>query len=1513
MKKYILIVILSLSYNLFSQTTYVPDDIFEAYLETHDANGNIVAVGSSTSMGNGISNDNYVTTANINTVTTLNVSGLGISDLTGIEDFTDMDDLNFSNNAISTVNLSQLTSLRLLKCNNNNLTSLNVFDNISLSEINCSNNQLTTLHLNNNFSLVKVDCSANQINDFNINFIVNYLYGGYNPKIEILNCSNNNLSQLDLLKMESNNITSFNATTNPNLTCIQIDNPNTPSTPTWQKDPIASYSTNCHYNETYVPDDNFEKYFETHDANGNTVTVGDPNSMGNGIYNDDYVLTSRINTVTNLVIGPFGITDLTGIEDFTSLQTLDVSLNNLTSVNLSQNTALTHLMIYLCNLSSLDVSSNTALTHLECFSNNISSLNIGTNTALTYLDCSGNNLTSLNLNQNTALTYLDCNSNQLSSLDVSQNTNLTYLDSSENQITYLNISQNSALTKLYCFTNQLTSLSVYYNNNLQLLACGDNQISNLILPNVKTNLINIAVSNTQLTSLDISDYPNVNSIFCDNNQLQQLNVKNGNNTNIFNNNFDATNNPNLTCIEVDDATWSTANWTNIDATASFSNNCNFNETNVPDDNFEAYLETHDANGNVVPLGDPNSMGNGIANDNFVTTANINTVTTLNVSNLNISNLIGIEDFTALQVLNCSNNNLTDLITDQNTSLIELDCSYNQISSLGVAPTTIQKVICNDNNMNVLVVNPATLKYLYCQNNNYQVLDLQYMYNLIEVNCSNNQLSSLSVINSAGNLTKLNISNNNFTGIDVSNNPNLQILDCSNNQITNAGFNLQSQTNLLALNCSNNLLTQLDVSQATLLEDLTCNDNQLSSLDLSQNTSLITLICDNNQIANILSPSNSLMLLNCSNNQLTALDITQNTQLSDFDCSNNQIGNLDFSANTQIQRIACDANQLNQLDVSQNSQLIILTCNNNPTLTNISMANGNNINITNFQANNNQYLACIEVDDISIPNSPVWQKDDNASYSENCTLKTKIWENGQWTNGAPTITDIAIIRDNYNTSSAGNIEAKTITIDSGYNLNIQSGNYLKIAQNTIYNGNIYIYNTGSYVQVNDLAKNLGNGIFKVAIQTTSLDDEHRFTYFSSPVESETLQVFSSWAKMNYIWDFDTAIQDWNILNGNETMQTITGYAVEPSATNSFPFQALTEFTGKPHNGSYSTSLVFNPGGVDDDNKLIGNPYPSAIDATMLLNQNSGANAFYFWTHKSALGATGYLGDDYAVWNNSGGVASTSGSPAPTGFIASGQGFFVTATANGNLTFNNGMRVTGNNNDFRRPNTNESKLWLNLTNNNQYFSQVLIAFSENGTDDFDPTYDAVRLNSGSEIRFYSIGNNNEQFAIETFGNLTEDKTVKLGIETQQIGKFAFKIDHYQNLENIQLYLKDHLLNILFNLRAGNYEFNIDQLGTINNRFELVFVKNNLSVDNQYINDLLSVYQNFQNELVFDAIGNEKIESIKIYDLLGKTLLKRFNINNKRDILNHYFKTGEIIFIATKLYSGKIIHSKIYIKNY
>lgn len=231
----------------------------------------------------------------------------------------------------------------------------------------------------------------------------------------------------------------------------------------------------CGY--TYVPDDNFEEYLETHDEYGNPVIVGDVNSMGDGILYNDFVPTTKIELVIYLKIDGLNIVDLTGIEDFTSLETLYCFNNNLIEIDLSQNTALINLRCYSNQLASLDVSQNTALVYLYIYSNRITELDVSQNTDLKYFRCQINQLKELDLSQNTALVYFRGDTNQLTELDVSQNIDLEYLGLPNNQLMELDLSQNTALKNLRCHNNQLTELDLSQNTDLVQLFCYNNQLT----------------------------------------------------------------------------------------------------------------------------------------------------------------------------------------------------------------------------------------------------------------------------------------------------------------------------------------------------------------------------------------------------------------------------------------------------------------------------------------------------------------------------------------------------------------------------------------------------------------------------------------------------------------------------------------------------------------------------------------------------------------------------------------------------------------------------------------------------------------------------------------------------------------------------------------------------------------------------------------------------------------------------------------------------------------------------
>jgi len=130
--------------------------------------------------------------------------------------------------------------------------------------------------------------------------------------------------------------------------------------------------------------------------------------------------------------------------------------------------------------------------------------------------------------------------------------NVTNLDVGSNDLTAVDLSQNTKLVQIFVDNNQLTSLNVSTLADLQSLYCNNNDLS----------------------TLDVSNNGKLINFNCMNNDLTHLNLKNGNNTVMGGFGLQATGNPNLTCIEVDDIAWATSNWSNnVDNPSAFSDDC----------------------------------------------------------------------------------------------------------------------------------------------------------------------------------------------------------------------------------------------------------------------------------------------------------------------------------------------------------------------------------------------------------------------------------------------------------------------------------------------------------------------------------------------------------------------------------------------------------------------------------------------------------------------------------------------------------------------------------------------------------------------------------------------------------------------------------------------------------------------------------------------------------------------------------------------------------------------------
>ena len=300
---------------------------------------------------------------------------------------------------------------------------------------------------------------------------------------------------------------------------------------------IFCFSFNLIAQKTYVPDDNFENYLES-------------NGMGDGITNNDSVLNSNINTVISIDVNSLSISDLTGIEGFTDL---------------------TSLVAYGNFISNLDLTNLILLESLIFNSNQLTSLDLSNNLVLRDLRLNNNFITSLDLTNNTNLEILHLQNNQLTSIDIVSCDKLRYLEVNNNSLSNLNLSP--------CAFNDLC-YQIPESFGHFVLRANDNLLNSIDLTNCNV-LKALNLSQNNLNSLDLTSNDSLMQLDASQNDLFTLNLKNNNNINFTNLSsnfptFDARFNPNLHCINVDDASYSSSNWTNIDSQQYFDNNCTYN-------------------------------------------------------------------------------------------------------------------------------------------------------------------------------------------------------------------------------------------------------------------------------------------------------------------------------------------------------------------------------------------------------------------------------------------------------------------------------------------------------------------------------------------------------------------------------------------------------------------------------------------------------------------------------------------------------------------------------------------------------------------------------------------------------------------------------------------------------------------------------------------------------------------------------------------------------------------------
>jgi len=337
-----------------------------------------------------------------------------------------------------------------------------------------------------------------------------------------LNLSNNQLTEIDLssninitqLNLDDNQLTSIDFTNNSSLQVVTLLN-------NAFTQEALDYLAGIDWIEELTLD-------TTPIDTGEINTIFPDVNLASCV--KGYVDTNNINdlnAIEELVCHRQGITDATGIEVLTQLKTLDFYGNELTSIDVSQNTLLTSLTLASNKLTDIDVSHNTALTFLELkFNKEISSLDVSNNTQLLTLSLTLNKLTTIDVSNNTLLVNLNVAYNQLTSIDVTNNTDLQILELSyDNQITSIDVTNNTELKVLTLHNNQISSIDISKLPLLEELHLAGNQLTSLDVSN-NPNLTILRAWSNAITAIDTSNNPELTALSLAENQLTSVDFSN---------------------------------------------------------------------------------------------------------------------------------------------------------------------------------------------------------------------------------------------------------------------------------------------------------------------------------------------------------------------------------------------------------------------------------------------------------------------------------------------------------------------------------------------------------------------------------------------------------------------------------------------------------------------------------------------------------------------------------------------------------------------------------------------------------------------------------------------------------------------------------------------------------------------------------------------------------------------------------------------------------------------------
>lgn len=472
------------------------------------------------------------------------------------------------------------------------------------------------------------------------------------------------------------------------------------------------------------------------------------------------------------------------------------------------------------------------------------------------------------------------------------------------------------------------------------------------------------------------------------------------------------------------------------------------------------------------------------------------------------------------------------------------------------------------------------------------------------------------------------------------------------------------------------------------------------------------------------------------------------------------------------------------------------------------------------------------------------------------------------------------------------------------ITLSSNATITVSNEITNNGTVTVESGAGIVQTHSSADaNSGSGTYN--IKRVGLSSVNGYNGISSPIQSASIS--STFPSNNPcdIFMFDGDLQLWKydytsgytttcqgnsvtfgstdvVTGGDGNMNVATGYYVPGYTT------PTKTFSGTINNGQITKAVYkeVNPNNVNwtgDDWNLVGNPYPSAINATSFWNENAInnsriTNAIYFWEDDVSSGSGYNQYDDYASWNASGGTSSSNSAEVPNGYISSCQGFWVIANASTNIVFNNSMRGGTNTQFFKQANQDSrSRFWFSVESSSGDYNQMLLSFDNNTTLGVDDAYDAIKYVGNPDMYMGSVINN-ETYVIQGRPHLQMDETTEIPLElfSNTKGLHFFKLDSIENKNNeYKMVLLDKLHDKEYDITNGVATIFLKTKGKYSNRFYLSATRKkqkddtSTSVKEAVSSDKIFAYQLDNNIYVNLVNSSSKAKRISLMTIDGKAI--------------------------------------------